>query len=415
MVSLTIPLYVYLNSTKQNRDDPLAQEEAKYWAEYYRDFIAPDEEPAEPISDFYYPIIDELGRVKDARAGADDYDPSDRKIVGVLAVNIYWRDMIRNILPMGSNGIHFIADNSCTESFTFQINGPTVRYLGVGDHHDKEYDHLGIHSTLTDLNDFAIRDSTYSGAPLETEFCPFTLHVYPSDTMKAAYTSDLPIIFTVVTVLIFAFTSLVFCFYDYKVERRQQTVMQTAVRSTAIVSSLFPSAVRDRLYPAEEETSRDNWAGRSSQSFRNGKTGPGKDANTEGYTALSGSPIAELYPDTTVLFADIAGFTSWSSARTPTQVFHLLETLYAAFDAIAKNRGVFKVETIGDSYVAVVGLPLPRNHHAVVMVRFARDCRDKMCELTRELETTLGPVSIRSMLLICKAKTGSSILTRCVR
>jgi class 3 adenylate cyclase len=104
------------------------------------------------------------------------------------------------------------------------------------------------------------------------------------------------------------------------------------------------------------------------------------------------SPIAELYPETTVLFADIVGFTSWSSARQPTQVFHLLESVFATFDKIAKQRGVFKVETIGDCYVAVVGLPTPRKHHAVVMSRFANDCRAAMYELTRELDTVLGPV-----------------------
>ena len=48
-------------------------------------------------------------------------------------------------------------------------------------------------------------------------------------------------------------------------------------------------------------------------------------------------------PDTTILFADIAGFTAWSSVREPVQVFTLLETLYRAFDEIAKRRRVFKV------------------------------------------------------------------------
>ena len=38
----------------------------------------------------------------------------------------------------------------------------------------------------------------------------------------------------------------------------------------------------------------------------------------------------------------IAGFTAWSSVREPTQVFILLETLYHAFDEIAKRRRVFK-------------------------------------------------------------------------
>jgi len=114
-------------------------------------------------------------------------------------------------------------------------------------------------------------------------------------------------------------------------------------------------------------------------------------AAESGMTPYGGAPIAELYASTTVLFADIAGFTAWSSARSPSEVFTLLETLYSAFDAIAKRRGVFKVETIGDSYVAVCGLPQPRKNHAVIMARFARDCRSRMAELTRELESILGP------------------------
>jgi Adenylate and Guanylate cyclase catalytic domain len=52
------------------------------------------------------------------------------------------------------------------------------------------------------------------------------------------------------------------------------------------------------------------------------------------------------------LHLDIAKFTMWSSVRDPYSVFTLLETIYAAFDAVASRRNVFKVETIGDCYVA---------------------------------------------------------------
>jgi class 3 adenylate cyclase len=51
------------------------------------------------------------------------------------------------------------------------------------------------------------------------------------------------------------------------------------------------------------------------------------------------------------MFADIAGFTAWSSAREPSQVFTLLEGIYAEFDRIAHHRKVFKVEVVGDCYV----------------------------------------------------------------
>lgn len=91
------------------------------------------------------------------------------------------------------------------------------------------------------------------------------------------------------------------------------------------------------------------------------------------------------------LFVDIAGFTAWSSVREPAQVFTLLETLYGSFDQLASRRGVFKVETIGDSYVAVAGLPEPRPDHAVVMVKFASDVREKTGDLVKRLSRALGP------------------------
>lgn len=53
---------------------------------------------------------------------------------------------------------------------------------------------------------------------------------------------------------------------------------------------------------------------------------------------------------------------------------------------------MFKVETIGDCYVAVVGLPTARKNHSAVMAKFARDCRNKMQELVVGLEETLGQV-----------------------
>jgi class 3 adenylate cyclase len=98
-----------------------------------------------------------------------------------------------------------------------------------------------------------------------------------------------------------------------------------------------------------------------------------------------------LYALLSQQFADIVGFTAWSSVREPSQVFVLLETLYAAFDAIARRRRIFKVETIGDCYVAVAGLPEPMKDHAIVMAKFANDIMNQIHKLTCKLEVKLGP------------------------
>lgn len=82
---------------------------------------------------------------------------------------------------------------------------------------------------------------------------------------------------------------------------------------------------------------------------------------------------------------------AWSSAREPEAVFTLLETIYRAFDMVAKRRRVFKVEVVGDCYVAVCGLPDPRKNHFSVMCRFAQDCLSAMQTITKELEVKLGP------------------------
>ena len=93
------------------------------------------------------------------------------------------------------------------------------------------------------------------------------------------------------------------------------------------------------------------------------------------------------------MFLDICGFTSWSSEREPSQVFQLLENVYQSFDDIAQRLKVFKVETIGDSYVAVCGLPTKCDGHAMTMVRFADSCLKAMARVTRDLEVYLGPAT----------------------
>lgn len=74
------------------------------------------------------------------------------------------------------------------------------------------------------------------------------------------------------------------------------------------------------------------------------------------------------------LLCSIAGFTAWSSIREPTQVFQLLEAIFQSFDEEARKADVFKVETVGDCYVAVSGVPEPCSDHAEVMAKFARGC-----------------------------------------
>jgi class 3 adenylate cyclase len=92
------------------------------------------------------------------------------------------------------------------------------------------------------------------------------------------------------------------------------------------------------------------------------------------------------------MFGDLVGFTAWSSVREPTQVFQLLETIYHAFDEVARRRRVFKVETVGDCYVAVVGLPGKLLYLFIsysTMLEARESHLDLLCSTRRTLIATL--------------------------
>lgn len=199
--------------------------------------------------------------------------------------------------------------------------------------------------------------------------------------MQKQHLTDDPAIFTAVAALIFIFTSLLFLLYDWFSARRQRLVTRRAVASGAIVSSLYPQQVRDRIY---EETEAETDQPMGILQFSARREGVMDSTNRRA------RPNAQLYPHTSIFFADLVGFTAWSGTRTPEQVFELLEGIYAEFDKLAARRKVFKIETIGDCYVAATGIPEPQPRHATIMVRFAKDCLDSFPVVTSALSESLG-------------------------
>jgi hypothetical protein len=94
------------------------------------------------------------------------------------------------------------------------------------------------------------------------------------------------IIFAVSAVAFIVFPFMVFLAYEHRVTRQQKLLMSSAQRSNAIVESLFPSSVREKLYPLHTI---------------------GEKGEVD-----SGAPIADLHPDTTVIFAGM--FSTYSTS-----------------------------------------------------------------------------------------------------
>ncbi|WP_017658530.1 adenylate/guanylate cyclase domain-containing protein [Baaleninema simplex] len=93
--------------------------------------------------------------------------------------------------------------------------------------------------------------------------------------------------------------------------------------------------------------------------------------------------IADSFADVSVLFADIVGFTKLWSRISPTQLVELLNEIFSGFDELAEKNGLEKIKTIGDAYMVVGGLPIPRADHAEAIAQMALDMQRQMAQFNQ--------------------------------
>jgi adenylate cyclase len=93
--------------------------------------------------------------------------------------------------------------------------------------------------------------------------------------------------------------------------------------------------------------------------------------------------IAEVFPEVTVFFSDIVGFTDLSAKLGPHQTVHLLNALFDKFDELVEKHGVEKIKTIGDSYMVVGGVPNRDPLHCQHVAEFALDVRSFIEEFSK--------------------------------
>ena len=109
--------------------------------------------------------------------------------------------------------------------------------------------------------------------------------------------------------------------------------------------------------------------------------------------------IADEYPSVTVLFADIVGFTHLAARLPADEVVGMLGRLFERFDELVAERGLEKIKTIGDAYMAAGGLPQPLEDHAarvvdlgLAMIDVASQESDAIGDLRLRVGVHSGPV-----------------------
>eukprot|EP00980_Cylindrotheca_fusiformis_P023043 scaffold10069_cov69-Cylindrotheca_fusiformis.AAC.12 len=79
----------------------------------------------------------------------------------------------------------------------------------------------------------------------------------------------------------------------------------------------------------------------------------------------------QFHESVTLFFSDIEGFTSLCQQVQPWDVIDMVNQLYSVMDSLVDRFGLYKVETVGDSYMCCSGLPEPDEHHDEKIANFA--------------------------------------------
>jgi class 3 adenylate cyclase len=79
------------------------------------------------------------------------------------------------------------------------------------------------------------------------------------------------------------------------------------------------------------------------------------------------------YEEISVVFTDFVGFTNIASSIPAKKLVDELNDIFMKFDEITNKKGLDKIKTIGDSYMAVAGLNNSNNNHAVQCVNWAKE------------------------------------------
>lgn len=115
----------------------------------------------DPVGNILYPVIDTYN--------------GEPHTVGVLQMYLYWRGLFLNILSTGVLDAVFFS--TCSDAFTYRIDGPNVHYLSPGDAHDPKYSNLEQSIFVVDgFNNKLTEGTQYAGAVLSDKlwYVPFT-------------------------------------------------------------------------------------------------------------------------------------------------------------------------------------------------------------------------------------------------
>lgn len=100
--------------------------------------------------------------------------------------------------------------------------------------------------------------------------------------------------------------------------------------------------------------------------------------------------IADIFPEVSLMFADIVDFTPMSTQLSPSDLVIMLNEVFSRMDELTEKYKLEKIKTIGDAYMVAAGLPVSRSDHAEAIADMALETRDMIRHFKRPTGESLN-------------------------
>ena len=155
--------------------------------------------------------------------------------------------------------------------------------------------------------------------------------------------------------------------------RAEDDLRVEKMRSERLLLNVLPKAIAERLKSSPVYTPKNILTDQYSEIL----------PNSIPKLKTSGAIVADSFEEVTVLFGDIVRFTEFAASVSANELVHMLNEIFSEFDRLVDDHGLEKIKTIGDSYMAVGGLPIPRADHAEAIASMALEMQQSICKFIR--------------------------------
>ena len=223
---------------------------------------------------------------------------SSASLVGYLIEVFSWKTFWQDVMPKGAQPLFLHLESSCGHQSIYQVSGSKVELLSQEEDYTGEYQNMRLSS---DFAEFANSQELVDEADLSS-ICSYSINIYPTAELEQEFDSQRPLVLAFAVVAVFLVTVVLFFLFDILTTRQRNAVIENAKKQNALVSSLFPKSIQDKMLQEAEE-SKVNKVGKAGiKNYLNADEwtadlgGHGTKKPLEG-TLHKSKPIADLFPE----------------------------------------------------------------------------------------------------------------------